>query len=366
MGPLVHHFIGSNLSFLVNCACSLHAMTASLPSRLSPRTSTAFSFIEDTSVCDFVHSPDLPEVQGHEVDGETSQQIHTAHSSGTRIYGRPTEQESTSDLSEKKTQLQNSNVRLLELLQSIQEELDMQRKLMRDIEYETCHSKSITTTAQCRDSPIPSSSQSCKSQLKDTGFLPIESSEGFAQNCERKFNRIECLHQPGRLSTLGFDFNFTNENVQTVSVPSPNTTPDLNNLLGPTPDLADDEDLRIATALSFPQVPNVTAARTQPGTPTTLQITEHGSDNPQHIIDMSHFMIPTPPRPQSPQRNSKRKLRWLATEENMENITALPQLPSQTSTPEVCTKKQGHHRNIKSFFRVKTLLKSNCLDKARA
>lgn len=339
----------------------LDAMPASLHSRMSLRTSTAFSFIEGNSVYEFVHSFDGLNIDERETGKKCSGQSQATKHPEMHAYYQPTGWQSPSEVSKKRIQLQKSNVRLLELLQSIQEELDTQHKLMRDIRNESYNNTLVTTTDDCVNTPTPSSLQACsKSQNTGLEVLSLESREwrkaceNFAQNCETTFNPIEPPHRPESLSVLGFDFNFTNKNVPTAFATFSTPTPQLSDVPGLTSESDDDEEPCMATALWSPGEPITTRTRV---------LTLPADDIMEHVVEFSHFMIARPPRLQSPPRSSKSKSSGLVTEEPDEEITALPQMPAQASTPAVSVKKHGHHRKIKSLFTVKTLLKGRCLGK---
>ncbi|KAI8932425.1 hypothetical protein NX059_010611 [Plenodomus lindquistii] len=348
-------------------------MSTFLYSPMSPRTGTNFSFVEGTSVCDFVHLPTALDVEEHASSKARESDSYATYTPQTHTYYQPTRLLSPSEPSTARLQLQRSNVRLLELLESVQEELNKQRILMRNIHnrVSTLELESDNNTAT-RFSPVatPTTLLSVpqtrnKSPAKSASLLPEsrawwEACQNFAHNCDSPFNATDFLATPKRLSELQFDFNFDDgggDDVQTVAAPLATPIPELHDVPGLTPESDDDENIEYpAMALSPPGDIPITRPRAVTF-PWAAPSGTSESDIVERVVEFSHVKIPRPPILQSPPRSLKSKASVLMLGGSEEEITALPPMSPREPTPVVeCTKKGGH-RKIKSLFMVKTLLK---------
>ncbi|KAF2844645.1 hypothetical protein T440DRAFT_314958 [Plenodomus tracheiphilus IPT5] len=342
-------------------------MATFLHSPMSPGSGTSFSFIEGTSVCDFVHLSDALEVEENKSSKQQNHESQATYTPQMRTFYQPTRLQSPSEPPTARTQLQQSNVRLLELLESVQEELDKQRNLMRDIQ------NRVSTLEQESDSNTIARSQSIatpakttsharsKSPSKHTSLLPLESRawweacQNFAHNCDTPFNATDFLATPRRFSGLQFDFNFDNDAAQTAVAPPASPVPELHEVPVLTPESEEDTDTHRVVALPPPGDAIITRPRAV--TFPSIQPTEAGSDILERVVEFSHIKIPRPPILQSPPRSLKSKVSTTALEDCGEEITALPVMPPREPTPVENVKSRGGHRKIKSLFMVKTLLK---------
>ncbi|KAH9860964.1 hypothetical protein IAQ61_010700 [Plenodomus lingam] len=362
-----------------------------------PETGTNFSFVEGTSVCDFMHVSDTVEVKDNKTNQEQdrdsdSQTTCTPHMCS---YYQPTQLQSPSEPSTAKIQLQQSNRRLLELLESVQAELDKQRALMRDIqnrvstlEHES-ESNAVTRVQSSATSVTSSSQTHIKAAPKCTSNLPMESRawweacQTFAHNCSTPFNATEFLvtpHQPQpqqsiaspqqpqqqqQLSALNFDFAFennpnnnTDDDAQTfVARPTAseilltedfnNAVPKLAHVPSPTaPESGiDTTPTTIIRSITIETQTHVAPIAPSPPAPTTTTTITAQSSTPEppileRVLDLSHAKIRAPPLLQSPPRSLKNKASVVTTLEQYEelddcyedsDITALPEIPALTS-----------------------------------
>lgn len=357
-------------------------MATFLYSPMSTGTGTNFSFVERALVCDFVHLSDALEVDhdqaGKEQDYFDSQVSCTPQE---HTYYPSTSLQSPSEPSTARLQLQQSNQRLLELLESVQGELDKQRALMRDIQsrvstLEQESNSNTVTRVQSMATPTKTISQIRSKQPSSN--LPLESRtwweacQNFAHNCDTPFNATEFLATPPRFSGLDFDFNFdTDDDAHTIVAPSAAPVPDLTDVPGLTPESEEDDitmyifsETRPASALSPPADAGAVPVITRPRAVTfpcvhasdTRTETETETDILERIVEVSRFKMPRPPMLQSPPRSVKSSASVVALEDGNEDITALPVMPSREPTPVESVRKAGHGK-MKSLLLGRALLK---------
>ncbi|KAH9862830.1 hypothetical protein J1614_010923 [Plenodomus biglobosus] len=356
-------------------------MATFLYSPMSTGTGTSFSFVERASVCDFVHLSDALEVDHDQASKEQdyfdSQAMYTPQEN---TYYPSTSLQSPSEPPTASFQLQQSNLRLLELLESVQGELGKQRALMRDIQTRVStleQESNSNTVTRVQSMATPTKTISPIRSKQPSSNLPLESRtwweacQNFAHNCDTPFNVTEFLATPRRFSGLDFDFNFDNDedDAHTIVAPPAAPVPELTDVPGLTPEPEEDDmtmyifpETRPATALSPRADTGAVAVIRRPRAVTFPCVhasdikTETETDILERIVEVSRFKMPRPPMLQSPPRSVKSSASVAALEDSNEDITALPVMPPREPTPVESVRKGGHGK-MKSLLLGRTLLK---------
>lgn len=308
-------------------------------------------------------------------DWTKSPEYHTAtfQITSNRLSSVAAGSKRTSSVSTTKSQLRQSNQKLVTILQNIQAELAAHRTIMLDIQSRVSHLENESYTSQKIDVLDDTLSRPrCTSEECQTWW---EACQNFADNCSTPFNANDFFKIPERFS--GFDFHFGKLES------APNTPP-----LSPWKENDADVDSILSSTSSKEYLVDVGILEEYDSSLKKAEFQESyaeaeiedvNKENHDDIIErimvFDKARIPLPPRLQSPPRGKSALIlpshivafpspsTISDSPESIENITALPQLPpniENVGTP------RRHSKGILHLFTFKVFRRSRAFKKGKS
>ncbi|USP76273.1 uncharacterized protein yc1106_03547 [Curvularia clavata] len=274
------------------------------------------------------------------------------HSSKSR---RPSYASSTT------TQLRQTNRTLVEIVQSAQSELAIQRQAMLDMQSRILQLESALYNNNTGSVPrIIDATKRSKSQIKPSQSMPLKIEQRRDTTTRSKPTKLdrapsmpEFWESPSRFS--GFNFNFDLLETVPKNQPVPQQPHQAPEVYKPLP-------LQPTSTTTLPK--NVTLENGQTSTrmsrddimDRTSMYHEAVSDIKEHVIEYEKVKVPFPPLLHSPPKSSRSKVAP-TTHDGDDELTALPQMPT-TSFPEAQRSVSRNRKGIKSMLIYRTFSKS--------